>query len=69
MRGRTFTRYWPWWVAVAWLLLYEGYALATSAPTLSRMVWRGQVAWPGLAWVATGVIVVLWVHFFIKVRR
>lgn len=66
--GATWRRYWPWWVALAWLLVYEIYAIVSHTRTLSVMVWRAQIAWPGLVWVATGLIVVLWVHFFVRRR-
>lgn len=68
-----FRRYWPWLVAFAWLIAYELYAVGcqvwagvpTECPaTLSRQVWRAQAEWSGLVWVATGIIVVLWIHFW-----
>ncbi|MDH5244852.1 MAG: hypothetical protein OEW98_00260 [Betaproteobacteria bacterium] len=66
--GHTWTRYWAWWVAFGWLLGYEAWALATGGTTLSRMVWNAQLAWAPLVWVATGLIVVLWVHFWVRRR-
>ena len=68
MAGATWRRYWPWWIALGWLIAYEVVALATAHPTLSRMVWNGQASWPALVWVVTGITVVLWVHFFAKRR-
>ena len=66
----TFRRYWPWFLALIWLLAYEGWAIARHdwPATLSHMVWRGQMAWPALVWVTTGVVVVLWLHFFVRRR-
>jgi hypothetical protein len=64
MAGATWNRYWPWWAAFAWLLVYEGYSLVTGDRTLSSMVWRAQASWPALVYVATGLIVILWIHFF-----
>jgi hypothetical protein len=71
----TFLRYWPWWVALGWLLGYELWALwtqlqhrrgrrPTSLPTLSRMVWTAQRRWPPLRWVVLSVVGVLLSHFF-----
>ena len=60
----TFWRYWPWLVAIFYLLGYEGYALLTHRPTLSRYVWTAQRRWPALVYVVTAVLVVLWMHFF-----
>ena len=57
--------YWPWWIALFWLIGYELYALITRRATLSRLVWRRQRAWPGLMIIATLVVVTLWVHFFL----
>jgi hypothetical protein len=67
--GSTFRRYWPWWVAFAWLLAYEAYALISGTATLSRMVWRAQVQWLGLVWVVLGIVGVLLAHFFIRKRK
>lgn len=67
MTGRTFHKYWPWWIVITWLILYEIYAIVTpDTATLSVMVWHAQAAWPGLIYVVTGIIVVLWLHFFVR---
>jgi hypothetical protein len=62
--GRTFTRYYPWWIAFGWLLGYEAWAALTHHTTLSRMVWRATVAWPALPFVAVPFIIVLAWHFW-----
>lgn len=71
----TLTAYWPWWVALGWLVGYELYALwtqwqrkhgkrAAARLTLSEMVWRGQRHWPALRWVVLAIVGVLLSHFF-----
>lgn len=70
-------RYWPWLAGLGWLVGYELYALVTRIdgiglsrpPTLSQMVWHGQAAWPFLIWVVTGVVVILWIHFFVRRKK
>ena len=44
--------YWPWWVALLWLVGYELYALVARP-------------WPGLMIITTLIVVTLWVHFFL----
>jgi hypothetical protein len=75
-----FKRYWPWWVALVWLGAYELYALfvadvdIATAPepqpgmTLSRLAWYAQRNWGGIAYLTTGIVVVLLVHFWLKNR-
>lgn len=64
----TWRRYWPWWVAILWLIGYEGVALVTDAPTLSRMVWTAHANWSALSVVVAGLLIVLWFHFFVRRR-
>jgi hypothetical protein len=54
----------PWLVAVAFLLVYEAWALRTGRRTLSRMVWNATVAWPLVPFVAGVVCGGLAVHFW-----
>ena len=60
----TWTRYWPWWVAIGWLIGYEVVALLTRRPTLSRYAWAAQRRWPALVWVVSAIMGLLWLHFF-----
>ena len=60
----TFVRYWPWWVAIGWLIGYEVFAVLTHRPTLSEMVWRAQKRFPMLAIVVLTIIVILILHFW-----
>lgn len=61
----TFVRYWPWWVALGWLLVYETFAIVTKRPTLSRLVWRAQARYPPLRWIVLGAAIVVFAHFFL----
>lgn len=63
----TFKRYWPWWVALGWLLGYEAWAALTHHTTLSRMVWRASTAWPALPWVVIPFVALLVAHFWFGV--
>lgn len=65
----TFRRYWPWWVAFAWLIGYELYAIVSHTPTLSQMVWQAHAAWPPMMAIVLAVVFVLLAHFFIRRRR
>lgn len=65
MFGHTLTRYWPWWVALGWLLGYEAFALITQRATLSRLVWRATPRFPALPKVALLVVAILAAHFWI----
>ena len=65
----TLRKYWPWWVALLWLGGYELYAaFSENALTLSRMAWQAEVAWPPIAFVSTGVVLILLFHFWRKNR-
>lgn len=76
MRAR-FRRYWPWIVALGFLVGYEIVALITRIPdsgfkripTLSQMVWHGYDAFAPLAWIVIAVVGVLLVHFFWRKRK
>lgn len=61
---RWLLRYWPWAVAFAWLIGYELAALIGGWPTLSQIATGASVAWWPLPIVATGLIVVLVIHFW-----
>ena len=59
------------WVWVAWVLfiaasfgVFEGWALKTGRPTLSRTVWEISAAWPPLGWVVGVLVGFLAAHFF-----
>jgi hypothetical protein len=61
--------FWPWWVALFWLIGYEIYALATREAdhvTLSRLVWRAYQDNPWLQWPVALICLVLLVHFFVR---
>lgn len=64
MLGRTFKRYWPWWIVFAWLIGYELWAVATHGVTLSEMVWHASAVWPVLPVVVVPFVVVLCLHFW-----
>jgi hypothetical protein len=66
MTAKTFTRYWPWWVAIVWLLGYEAYAVFAPPPTLSEMVWRASAAWPALPFVVLALLAILCLHFWVR---
>lgn len=70
------SQYWPWLVALAWLVGYELVALwtqferrrgrrASARLTLSELVWQGQRRWPPLRWVVVAVVGLLLSHFFL----
>lgn len=61
---KTLIRYWPWWVAIGWLVGYELYAIIRRRPTLSRYAWAASRRWPPLVYVVTILLVILWLHFF-----
>ena len=62
----TFKKYWPWWVAIIWLCIFEIYALISPTQiTLSKMVWNAQYNFPGLTWIVLGASVILLLHFFV----
>ncbi len=63
---RTLRRYWPWWVAIAWMLGYETFAIVAGRPTLSQLYWRAQDSWSPLPFVVIAVVVVLLAHFVWK---
>jgi len=67
--GKTFTRYWPWWVALVFLGVYELLALFGPPVTLSAMVWQAQANFPALAIIVTVVVLVLLWHFFLQKRK
>lgn len=54
----------PWLLAVAGLLAYEAWALATCRPTLSRMMRRTFEEWPFFGVLVGFVCGGLLVHFF-----
>jgi hypothetical protein len=56
--------YWPWVVALVWLVGYELYAIASRRPTLSQLVWRLTAAWPPLAALGSALLVLLLLHFW-----
>ncbi|HUU46369.1 MAG TPA: hypothetical protein VM118_11620 [Acidobacteriota bacterium] len=56
--------YWPWWVALSFLGVYELVALAGPAPTLSALVWQASANNPWLDVIVIVVSLVLLVHFF-----
>lgn len=67
----TFRRYWPWWVAFGWLVVYELVALYRQEVlgqhdwrTLSQLATNASMGWWPLPLVAVGLIVVLVVHFW-----
>lgn len=64
--GKTFARYWPWWLALGFLGVYELIALAGQPKTLSAMVWQAHGNFPHLAIIVTVVTLVLLWHFFIQ---
>jgi hypothetical protein len=66
---KTFRRYWPWWVPLIWMLVYECVALATSAPTLSELYWRAQDRAPYLPYIVIPFVAILIVHFVWKKWR
>jgi hypothetical protein len=56
--------YWPWVVALVWLVGYELWAIASRRPTLSQLVWRLTAAWPPLAALGSALLVLLMLHFW-----
>lgn len=66
---KTLRRYWPWWVALGWLLGYELVALATDRPTLSQLYWTAQARAPYLPYIVIPFVVVLVLHFVWKKWR
>lgn len=67
MARATLRRYWPWWILLAYMLIYEAVAITRrDLPTFSEMYWQGQDAWPALPWVVVPVVVVLLVHFVFR---
>jgi hypothetical protein len=65
----TFLRYWPWWVVIGFLLVYELYAVIRHRPTLSRMVWRADERWRPLRYVVIPFVALLLAHFFFGLWR
>jgi len=64
--ANTFTRYWPWWVVLGWVAVYEAFAVWSPAPTLSELYWRAQDAWTPLAYVVVIGAVALVAHLVFK---
>jgi hypothetical protein len=56
--------YWPWLIALVWLVGYELWAIASRRPTLSQLVWRLTAAWPPLAALGSALLVLLMLHFW-----
>jgi len=58
---------WPWFAAIAFLLIYEWVAIASQRHiTLSRMVWNAQARWRWLWLVVVLFTVLLYGHFFLN---
>ena len=61
-------KYWPWWVALYWLGMYELWAAFGKPLTLSRLAWTAEAAWPPISYLSTGVVLVLLIHFWRRNR-
>lgn len=59
------TPYWPWLVAIVYLVAYELFAVATHRTTLSELVWRGTRDWSPLPYVVLVFVGVLFSHFWL----
>lgn len=66
-----FAMYWPWYVPLGLLVLYELTAVRTQLlqsgrriPTLSELVWKGYDRFPALKWIVLAGFAVLYLHFF-----
>lgn len=60
------TDFWPWWLCMGFLLVYEAYALITKKQrTLSRMVWNASKVYPWSVPIALSIVAWLLIHFYI----
>ncbi len=57
--------YWPLWLPLIWMGVYELWALHTrKGPTITHLVRTANSRWPRLTWVVVTAFIVLAVHFF-----
>lgn len=54
--------YWPLYVILTLVILYEMIALATNHRTFTRIIRRSIITYPTLRWIYLGVSIILILH-------